>query len=54
MANFVVVALVVVEFPVMTRLLLIVEEADERNPPVRVESPVTVTDPSVPSEVMLV
>ena len=36
--RFVVVALVVVEFPVMTKLALMVEEALERKP-VKVESP---------------
>ena len=41
MAKAVVVALVVVEFPVMTRLPFTVEEADERKPPVRVASEVT-------------
>jgi len=40
-AKEVVVAADVVEFPVITRLPLIVEEALERKPPVRVERPVT-------------
>ena len=42
-ARFVVVAFVVVEFPVMTRLPLIVEDAEERKPPESVERPVTPT-----------
>ena len=47
----VVVALVVVELPTMTRLPLTVEEAPERKPPVKVERPETVSDPRVPIEV---
>ena len=48
-ARFVVVALVVVELSPVK--FWRVEEADERNPPVNVESPVTEREPSVPNEV---
>ena len=43
--RFVVVALVVVEFPVMTKLALMVEEALERKPPVSVERLATASVP---------
>ncbi len=47
------VAFVEVEFPVMVKLPILVEEAFEMKPPVRVERPVTERDPRVPMEVRL-
>ena len=49
MARALVVALVVVELPVITRLEFMVEDANERKPPVRVEREVT---PSVEERVV--
>ena len=49
--KFVVVALVVVELPTITKLPLTVEEAPERKPPVKVERPETVNEVRVLTEV---
>ena len=62
MAKLVVVALVVVELPPINKFPLMVDDADERNPPVSVESPVTESVPlsvvfpevSVPKEAVVV